>query len=48
MSRPVTGSAEQIAEYVVAIGATVIQDDRCDVWPKTTEAIAAMESVHHV
>lgn len=43
--RPVAGTAEQIADYLLALGDLGFDEVRCDVFPKTTDAIAAMEPV---
>lgn len=45
MTQPVSGTPEQIAEYILALGAMGFEEVRCDVWPKTVDAIAAMEPV---
>jgi alkanesulfonate monooxygenase SsuD/methylene tetrahydromethanopterin reductase-like flavin-dependent oxidoreductase (luciferase family) len=45
MSQPVSGSPDQIAEYLLALGELGFEEVRCDLWPKTTEAIRAMEPV---
>jgi hypothetical protein len=45
MSQPVSGSPDQIAEYLVALGEHGFEEVRCDLWPKTTDAIQAMEPV---
>jgi alkanesulfonate monooxygenase SsuD/methylene tetrahydromethanopterin reductase-like flavin-dependent oxidoreductase (luciferase family) len=45
MAQPVAGSPEQIAEYILALGDLGFEEVRCDLWPRTPEAIAAMEPV---
>lgn len=45
MSQPVAGSAEEIAEYFLSLGRLGFEEVRCDVWPKTAEAVAAMQPV---
>jgi alkanesulfonate monooxygenase SsuD/methylene tetrahydromethanopterin reductase-like flavin-dependent oxidoreductase (luciferase family) len=45
MSNPVTGSSEEIAAYVLSLGELGFEEVRCDVWPKTAEAIEAMSPV---
>jgi alkanesulfonate monooxygenase SsuD/methylene tetrahydromethanopterin reductase-like flavin-dependent oxidoreductase (luciferase family) len=45
MSQPVAGSPEEIAEYILTLGEFGFEEVRCDVWPKTADAIAAMEPV---
>ena len=42
---PVSGTSEQIAEYIHALGELGFEEVRCDLLPKTTEAIQAMQSV---
>lgn len=50
LEQPVSGSSEQIAEYVLSLGELGFGEVRCDVWPKDPRAIEAMqpvvESVH--
>lgn len=50
MNHPVTGSTQEIADYLHGFGELGFDEIRCDVWPKTTEAIEAMrpivEAVH--
>lgn len=45
MKQPVTGTTEEIAEYLHRFGELGFDEVRCDVWPKTTEAIEAMQPV---
>ncbi|MGC2241139.1 MAG: hypothetical protein WA726_09890, partial [Acidimicrobiia bacterium] len=45
MTQPVSGSSEQIADYILALGAMGFEEVRCDLWPKTVDAIGAMEPV---
>lgn len=45
MKQPVTGSSGQIAEYLLGIGELGFDEIRCDLWPKTSEAIEAMRPV---
>jgi alkanesulfonate monooxygenase SsuD/methylene tetrahydromethanopterin reductase-like flavin-dependent oxidoreductase (luciferase family) len=45
MSKPVTGSAAEIARYILGFGEMGFEEVRCDVWPRTTEAISAMTEV---
>lgn len=45
MTNPVSGSSEDIAEYIHALGELGIEEVRCDLLPKTPEAIDAMQSV---
>lgn len=45
MERPVGGSPEEIAEYILGLGALGFTEVRCDVWPKSVEAIEAMAPV---
>ena len=44
-TQPVEGSADQIAEYILALGELGFEEVRCDVWPKTPQAIAAMQPI---
>ncbi|MFV2000987.1 MAG: LLM class flavin-dependent oxidoreductase, partial [Acidimicrobiia bacterium] len=43
--QPVAGSAADIAERILGLGELGIEEVRCDVYPKTVEAITAMEPV---
>jgi alkanesulfonate monooxygenase SsuD/methylene tetrahydromethanopterin reductase-like flavin-dependent oxidoreductase (luciferase family) len=43
--RPVTGSHEEIASHLISLAGLGFSEIRCDLWPKTTEAIAAMQPV---
>lgn len=45
MQQPVTGTNEEIAEYLHRFGELGFDEIRCDVWPKTTDAIEAMQPV---
>jgi alkanesulfonate monooxygenase SsuD/methylene tetrahydromethanopterin reductase-like flavin-dependent oxidoreductase (luciferase family) len=45
MTQPVTGTSEEIAEHILSIGRLGFDEVRCDVYPKTPAAIAAMEPV---
>lgn len=45
VEQPVTGSAEAIAEFVHGLAAMGFEEVRCDVWPKTLEAIESMSEV---
>lgn len=45
LSQPVAGSADQIAEQLIALGDLGFEEIRCEVWPKTPEAVAAMQPV---
>jgi alkanesulfonate monooxygenase SsuD/methylene tetrahydromethanopterin reductase-like flavin-dependent oxidoreductase (luciferase family) len=45
MKQPVAGSPDQIAEYLLGIGGLGFDEVRCDVWPRTREAIEAMDPV---
>ena len=45
MKQPVTGSSGQIAEYLLGIGELGFDEVRCDLWPKSSEAIEAMGPV---
>ncbi|MDH3309050.1 MAG: hypothetical protein OEO77_16230, partial [Acidimicrobiia bacterium] len=45
MDTPVSGTAEQIADYLLGLGALGFEEVRCDLYPKTTEAVVAMQSV---
>jgi len=42
---PVSGPPDQIAEFLSSVAALGFDEIRCDVWPKTTEAIEAMAPV---
>lgn len=45
MKQPISGSSDQIAEYLFGIGELGFDEVRCDVWPRTSEAIEAMRPV---
>jgi alkanesulfonate monooxygenase SsuD/methylene tetrahydromethanopterin reductase-like flavin-dependent oxidoreductase (luciferase family) len=45
MTQPVSGTPEQIADYFLSLEAMGFEEVRCDVWPKTVDAVAAMEPV---
>jgi alkanesulfonate monooxygenase SsuD/methylene tetrahydromethanopterin reductase-like flavin-dependent oxidoreductase (luciferase family) len=45
MKNPVTGTAEQIAEQILALGEMGFDEVRVDLWPKSTAAIEAMAPV---
>ena len=45
MDQPVTGSSGQIAEFILRLGELGFDEVRCDVYPKTTDAIEAMQPV---
>ncbi len=45
MEQPISGASQAIAERILAIGRLGFEEVRCDVYPKTAAAIAAMEPV---
>ena len=45
MEQPIAGTSQAIAERILAIGRLGFEEVRCDVYPKTAAAIAAMEPV---
>ncbi len=45
MEAAVSGSAEQVAERLLSLRSLGFEEVRCDVWPKTVEAIEAMSPV---
>ena len=45
MEQPVVGTVEQLAGFVLALGELGFAEVRCDVWPKTIDAIEAMRPV---
>ena len=45
MENPVAGSPEAIADYLLGLGALGFSEARCDVWPKSVEAVEAMSRV---
>ena len=45
MEQPVTGSADQIAAYLRSLGDLGFEEVRCDVHPKSLDAIEAMQPV---
>jgi alkanesulfonate monooxygenase SsuD/methylene tetrahydromethanopterin reductase-like flavin-dependent oxidoreductase (luciferase family) len=48
MERPVMGTSEQIAEYILALGELGFDEVRCDVFPKTAAAVEAMQPVAEI
>lgn len=45
MEDPVLGTSEQIAEHILSIGEMGFDELRCDVFPKTIQALEAMQPV---
>ncbi|MEX0865704.1 MAG: LLM class flavin-dependent oxidoreductase [Acidimicrobiia bacterium] len=45
VKQPVTGTSAEIAEYILSLGELGLEEIRCDVWPKMTAAVEAMEPV---
>ncbi len=45
LEHPVSGTSSQVAEFLLASGELGIAEIRCDVFPKTIEAIEAMQPV---
>ena len=45
MDQPVTGTSEQIADYILSLGQIGFQEVRCDVYPQTTAAVPALQPV---
>lgn len=45
MEQPVHGSIDEIATYLLSLGELGFAEVRCDVWPKTADAIEAMRPV---
>jgi hypothetical protein len=45
MEQPVTGTSQQIAEHILAMGELGFEEVRCDVFPKTKAALEAMNPV---
>lgn len=45
MNHPVTGTSTQIAEFILALGELGFEEVRCDLFPKTSEAVEAMQPV---
>ena len=45
MSNPVTGSDEEIADYILSLGEMGFEEVRCDLWPRKVEAIEAMAPI---
>lgn len=45
MEQPVTGSPKQIVDYLLGLGELGFEEVRCDVYPRTIEAIEAMQPV---
>ena len=45
MKQPLTGTSEEIADYILSVGEVGFEEVRCDVFPKTAAAVEAMQSV---
>jgi alkanesulfonate monooxygenase SsuD/methylene tetrahydromethanopterin reductase-like flavin-dependent oxidoreductase (luciferase family) len=45
MEHAVSGSADEIAEHLLSLRELGFEEVRCDVWPRTAHAIAAMQPV---
>lgn len=45
LEHPVTGTAAEIAEYILSLAEFGLEEVRCDVWPKEKAAVEAMEAV---
>jgi alkanesulfonate monooxygenase SsuD/methylene tetrahydromethanopterin reductase-like flavin-dependent oxidoreductase (luciferase family) len=45
MANPVTGTTAEVADFIMSLAELGFEEVRCDVWPRTTEAIDAMQSV---
>ena len=45
LDNPVTGSSKEIAQYILSLGEMGFDEVRCDLWPKTVEAVEAMAPV---
>ncbi len=43
--QPITGTADEIAEQLVGLGELGIEEVRCDVYPRTTEAVEALQPI---
>jgi alkanesulfonate monooxygenase SsuD/methylene tetrahydromethanopterin reductase-like flavin-dependent oxidoreductase (luciferase family) len=45
MTRPISGTSSQIADYILRLGQAGFSEVRCDVYPQTTEAVEALAPV---
>ena len=45
IDNPVTGSPEEIADFVLGVGEMGFEEVRCDLWPKTLDAVEALAEV---
>ncbi len=45
MKQPVTGTSEQIAEFILSLGKLGFNEVRCDVFPRTAATVEAMQPV---
>lgn len=45
LENPVTGTDQEIAEYILSLRELGFEEVRCDLWPKTTEAVEAMQPI---
>jgi alkanesulfonate monooxygenase SsuD/methylene tetrahydromethanopterin reductase-like flavin-dependent oxidoreductase (luciferase family) len=45
LKNPVAGSPEEIAGFILSLGELGFEEVRCDLWPKSADAVAAMEPV---
>lgn len=44
-TNPVAGSDQEIAEYILSLGELGFEEVRCDLWPKTLQAVEAMAPI---
>ena len=45
MEKPITGTSDQIVDYILKLGELGFSEVRCDVYPQTTEAVEALTPV---
>ncbi len=45
MKQPVTGASRQIADFILGLGELGFEEVRCDVYPRTSGAVEAMQPV---
>lgn len=48
MKRPVTGTSEEIADYILSLGELGFDEVRCDFYPQSTAAVEALQPVVNI
>ncbi len=45
IENPVSGTSDEIASFILSVGELSFEEGRCDVYPRTVEALEAMQPV---